>query len=114
MIDEKVLLSKVTTKFLQNLVDDVPGSFDKKKRIKQIFKQTFDYAISIGYVSENPATGVKLSKPPKTIEDFENITQKYLEKDELYRLLKEMNRHSVSKKNCIACRIYGLQWMPIW
>ena len=98
VIDEKVLLSKVNTKFLQNLVDDIPGSFDKKKRIKQIFKQTFDYAISIGYVSENPATGVKLSKPPKTLEDFENITQKYLEKDELYRLLKEMNRHNVSKK----------------
>ncbi|MGT2793267.1 tyrosine-type recombinase/integrase [Streptococcus pasteurianus] len=98
VIDEAVLLSKVTTKFLQNLIDNISGSYEKKKRIRQILKQTFDYAISIGYVSENPATGVKLSKPPKTIEDFENVTQKYLERDELDRLLKELNRRKSSKK----------------
>ncbi len=98
IIDKDILLSKVTTKFLQSLIDDIQGSYENKKRIRQILKQTFDYAISLGYISENPATTVKLAKPPKTIEDFENVTQKYLERDELYRLLKELYRRNSSKK----------------
>ncbi|HFU4464099.1 TPA: tyrosine-type recombinase/integrase [Streptococcus suis] len=108
IIDPDVKIAKVTAKYAQSIIDSIDGSYDKKKRCRQLLKQTFDYAISLEYVPSNPIINTLLAKPVKTIADFENITQKYLEKDELRELIDEMYRGKGAKKMAYLAEFLSL------
>ncbi|HFD5397005.1 TPA: tyrosine-type recombinase/integrase [Streptococcus pyogenes] len=108
LIGPEVMIAKITTKYLQSIIDKIPGSYDKRKRARQLLKQTFDYAIALEYVSINPVISTQLAKPVKTIKDFEDVAQKFLEKDELKRLLDEMYRRKGSIKMAYLAEFMSL------
>ena len=56
----------------------------------------FDYAVSLEIIENNPARKIVLNKPRKTAEELEAVENKYLEPDELNRLLKEFYRKPIT------------------
>lgn len=52
----------------------------------------FDYAVEKNIISDNPARRAKLPKNKKTLDDWQKVTQKYLEEYEIKPLLKELYR----------------------
>ena len=70
--------------------EDVSRS--KLERYKMILNLTLDYAVNMEYISDNPARRAKLPKLVKTLEDLEKTEKKFLEPDELKRLLDELYR----------------------
>lgn len=89
-IDTKI--TKIDVFYVQNYLDNLPGSPNKKERNKSMLNLVFDYAISMNIIKENPARAAKLPQNKKTMEDWKKISNKYLEEDELRALLKELQR----------------------
>lgn len=82
-----VLIRNTDTKFFQDFINDLPHSWEYKKKFKSVLNMSFTYAQDMGMIDENPINRVKVVKPPLTKENFENIESKYLEEKEVYQLL---------------------------
>ena len=82
-----VLIRNTDTKFFQDFINDLPHSWEYKKKFKSVLNMSFTYAQDMGMIDENPINRVKVVKPPLTKENFENIESKYLEEREVYQLL---------------------------
>ena len=85
-----VKVSKIDPKYVQNYLDKLDCSRNKKERNKSILNLAFDYAIDLGIIKDNPARRAKLPRVKKTLEDWKKVEQKYLEEDEIKMLLKEL------------------------
>lgn len=89
-IDVKV--TNIDPKYVQNYLDNLKGSRNKKERTKTLLNQAFDYAVSLNIIQDNPARRAKLPRVKKTLEDWKKIEQKYLEENEIQPFLKEFRR----------------------
>lgn len=92
--DLTVKVSNMDTKYIQRFLNGLELSRSKMERYKLILNLSLDYAVNLGYIEDNPARRAKLPKLVKTIEDLEKTEKKFLEEDELKRLLDELYRIS--------------------
>lgn len=90
--DLTVKVSNIDTKYIQRFLNGLELSRSKLERYKLILNLSLDYAVNLGYIEDNPARRAKLPKLIKTIEDLEKTEKKFLEEDELKRLLAELYR----------------------
>ncbi|MGV3285769.1 tyrosine-type recombinase/integrase, partial [Streptococcus agalactiae] len=89
-IDIKVV--NIDPKYVQTYLDNLDCSRNKKERNKSMLNLIFDYAVSLDIIKDNPARRAKLPRIKKTLEDWKKIEEKYLEEEEIKRLLKELFR----------------------
>lgn len=90
--DLSVKVSNIDTKYIQRFLNNLDLSRSKMERYKLILNLSLDYAVNLEYIEDNPARRAKLPKLVKTIEDLEKTEKKFLEEDELKRLLSELYR----------------------
>lgn len=96
LVNKKILadalVSKITTRIIQDALDDIyyedNYSFSTTKQSKSLLRIMFVYAKTNEYVTSNPVDSIRLVAKPVTYEDKEKIETKYLEKSELTALLK--------------------------
>lgn len=82
----------IDPRYVQNYLDNLDCSRNKKERNKSMLNLIFDYAVSLDIIKDNPARRAKLPKIKKTLNDWKKIEEKYLEEEEIKRLLKELFR----------------------
>lgn len=87
-VDTKV--TKIDPLYVQKYLDSLKGSRSKKERHKSILNLAFDYAVDKNILPDNPARRARLPKQKKTMDDWQRVASKYLEKHELQDLLKEL------------------------
>ena len=90
--DTEIKVKNIDTKYIQRFLNDLDISRSKLERYKMILNLSFDYAVNLEYIKDNPARRAKLPKQIKTIEELEKTEKKFLEEDELKRLLEELYR----------------------
>lgn len=88
--DTKV--AKINPLYIQRYLDNLKGSRSKKERHKSMLNLAFDYAVEKNILTDNPARRARLPKQKKTLDDWQKVASKYLEKQELQDLLKELYR----------------------
>lgn len=86
--DTKV--TKIDPLYIQKYLDSLEGSRSKKERHKSMLNLVFDYAVEKNILTDNPARRARLPKQKKTLDDWQRVASKYLEKNELQDLLKEL------------------------
>jgi prophage ps2 probable integrase len=86
--DTKV--TKIDPLYIQKYLDNLDGSRSKKERHKSMLNLVFDYAVEKNILTDNPARRARLPKQKKTLDDWQKVASKYLEKHELQDLLKEL------------------------
>ncbi|MFR3361844.1 MAG: tyrosine-type recombinase/integrase [Enterococcus canintestini] len=91
-IDKNTLAKNADTKLFQNFFDDLDYSNDYIAGIKSQLNNIFKYAYRMEYVSKNPLEKVQISYTKKDDAAREKIDNKYLEKDEAEKLIKELYR----------------------
>ena len=89
-IDIKVV--NIDPKYVQNYLDNLDCSRNKKERNKSMLNLAFDYAVDLDIIKDNPARRTKLPRIKKTLEDWKKIEEKYLEEEEIKPLLEELCR----------------------
>ena len=89
-IDIKVV--NIDPKYVQNYLDNLDCSRNKKERNKSMLNLAFDYAVDLDIIKDNPARRAKLPRIKKTLEDWKKIEEKYLEEEEIKPLLEELCR----------------------
>lgn len=82
--------TKIDPLYIQKYLDSLEGSRSKKERHKSMLNLVFDYAVEKNILTDNPARRARLPKQKKTLDDWQKIASKYLEKQELQDLLKEL------------------------
>lgn len=92
VFDLSLKIRNVDAKYIQRFLNECEASRSKLERYKMILNLSFDYAVNMEYISDNPARRAKLPKLVKTLEDLEKTEKKFLEPDELKRLLDELYR----------------------
>lgn len=86
--DTKV--TKIDPLYIQKYLDNLDGSRSKKERHKSMLNLVFDYAVEKNILTDNPARRARLPKQKKSLDDWQRVASKYLEKHELQDLLKEL------------------------
>lgn len=81
-------ISKTDPQFFQRYLNSLQFSYSQNQKYKSVLKMAFDYAVSMGYLTDNPLVKTKIPKPPVTLETYARIEESYLEKEEVDRLLK--------------------------
>ena len=89
-IDIKVV--NIDPKYVQNYLDNLDCSRNKKERNKSMLNLAFDYAVDLDIIKDNPARRAKLPRIKKTLEDWKKIEEKYLEEEEIKPLPEELCR----------------------
>lgn len=87
-----VKVVNIDPKYVQNYLDNLDCSRNKKERHKSMLNLAFDYAVDLNIIKDNPSRRAKLPRIKKTLEDWKKIEEKYLEEDEIQPLLKELYR----------------------
>lgn len=91
-IDKETLAKNADTKLFQTFFDGLDYSNDYVSSIKSQLNSVFKYAYRMGYIKENPLDKVQISYSKKDDAAREKIENKYLEKDEAEKLIKELYR----------------------
>ncbi|WP_270344603.1 tyrosine-type recombinase/integrase [Enterococcus thailandicus] len=86
-INTDALIRNADTKFYQEFINDLTQSYEYKKKFRSVLKMALDYAVDMGMISINPVTRTKIPKPALTKDTYEGVEDKYLEEDEMARLL---------------------------
>ncbi|HFU4450944.1 TPA: tyrosine-type recombinase/integrase [Streptococcus suis] len=87
-----VKVVNIDPKYVQNYLDNLDCSRNKKERNKSMLNIAFDYAVDLDIIKDNPARRAKLPRIKKTLEDWKKIEEKYLEENEIKPLLEELCR----------------------
>lgn len=103
-----VHIANIDTLYTQRYFDSLPSFKYKHKHLKGILRQCFDYAIDMNFIKENPITRVRLPKQKQTLEELQQINQKYLEEDELRRLLAELYSNSRTYRVALMAEFLSL------
>ncbi|MFX3645198.1 tyrosine-type recombinase/integrase [Streptococcus suis] len=105
-IDIKVV--SIDPKYVQNYLDNLDCSRNKKERNKSMLNLAFDYAVDLDIIKDNPARRAKLPRIKKTLEDWKKIEEKYLEEDEIKPLLKELFRRPSTYRTALLAEFMSL------
>ena len=87
-----VKIGNIDTRYIQNFLNNLEVTRSKLERFKSILNLTFDYALALDYIKDNPARRAKLPKMLKTIDDYQKTAKKFLEDTELKKLIEELYR----------------------
>lgn len=87
-INLKSKISKTDPQFFQRYLNTLDFSYSQNLKYRSVLKMAFDYAVDMGYLTDNPLIKTKIPKPPVTLETYAKIEDSYLEKEEVDRLLK--------------------------
>ncbi|HFU3841877.1 TPA: tyrosine-type recombinase/integrase [Streptococcus suis] len=105
-IDIKVV--NIDPKYVQNYLDNLDCSRNKKERNKSMLNLAFDYAVDLDIIKDNPARRAKLPRIKKTLEDCKKVEEKYLEEDEIKPLLKELFRRPSTYRTALLAEFMSL------
>lgn len=86
-INTDALIRNTDTKFYQEFINELTQSYEYKKKFRSVLKMALDYAVDMEMISINPVTRTKVPKPALTKDTYEGVEDKYLEEDEMARLL---------------------------
>lgn len=86
-INTEALIRNTDTKFYQDFINGLTQSYEYKKKFRSVLKMALDYAVDLEMINMNPIVRTKVPKPALTKETYENVENKYLEEDEMNRLL---------------------------
>ena len=98
----------IDPKYVQNYLDNLDCSRNKKERNKSMLNLAFDYAIDLDITKDNPARRAKLPRIKKTLEDWKKVEEKYLEEDEIKPLLKELFRRPSTYRSALLAEFMSL------
>ncbi|MCK3936278.1 site-specific integrase [Streptococcus suis] len=98
----------IDPKYVQNYLDNLDCSRNKKERNKSMLNLAFDYAVDLDIIKDNPARRAKLPRIKKTLEDWKKIEEKYLEEDEIKPLLKELFRRPSTYRTALLAEFMSL------
>ncbi|WP_105117516.1 tyrosine-type recombinase/integrase [Streptococcus suis] len=105
-LDIKVV--NIDPKYVQNYLDNLNCSRNKKERTKSMLNLAFDYAVDLDIIKDNPSRRAKLPRIKKTLEDWKKIEEKYLEEDEIKPLLKELFRRPSTYRTALLAEFMSL------
>ncbi|HFI0052536.1 TPA: tyrosine-type recombinase/integrase [Streptococcus suis] len=105
-IDIKVV--NIDPKYVQNYLDNLDCSRNKKERNKSMLNLAFDYAVDLDIIKDNPARRAKLPRIKKTLEDWKKVEEKYLEEDEKKPQLKELFRRPSTYRTALLAEFMSL------
>ncbi|BCP60312.1 tyrosine-type recombinase/integrase [Streptococcus parasuis] len=105
-LDIKVV--NIDPKYVQNYLDNLDCSRNKKERTKSMLNLAFDYAVDLDIIKDNPSRRAKLPRIKKTLEDWKKIEEKYLEEDEIKPLLKELFRRPSTYRAALLAEFMSL------
>lgn len=89
-LDQDALLKNLDTKYYQDFINTLGRyAYSYRKKFKVVLNMAYNYAMDMGIVEANPITRVKVPKPAVTKETYAKIETKYLEQEEMDRLLKQ-------------------------
>ncbi|HEM3626011.1 TPA: site-specific integrase [Streptococcus suis] len=103
-----VKVVNIDPKYVQNYLDSLDCSRNKKERNKSMLNLAFDYAVDLDIIKDNPARRAKLPRIKKTLEDWKKIEEKYLEEDEIKPLLKELFRRPSTYRTALLAEFMSL------
>lgn len=103
-----VKVVNIDPKYVQNYLDNLDCSRNKKERNKSMLNLAFDYAVNLDIIKDNPARRAKLPRIKKTLEDWKKIEEKYLEEDEIKPLLKELFRRPSTYRTALLAEFMSL------
>lgn len=86
-INTEALIRNTDTKFYQDFINGLTQSYEYKKKFRSVLKMALDHAVDLEMINMNPVVRTKVPKPALTKETYENVEDKYLEEDEMNRLL---------------------------
>lgn len=98
----------IDPKYVQNYLDNLDCSRNKKERTKSMLNLAFDYAVDLDIIKDNPSRRAKLPRIKKTLEDWKKIEEKYLEEDEIKPLLKELFRRPSTYRTALLAEFMSL------
>ncbi|HHT7813580.1 TPA: tyrosine-type recombinase/integrase [Streptococcus suis] len=105
-LDIKIV--NIDPKYVQNYLDNLDCSRNKKERTKSMLNLAFDYAVDLDIIKDNPSRRAKLPRIKKTLEDWKKIEEKYLEEDEIKPLLKELFRRPSTYRTALLAEFMSL------
>lgn len=101
-IDTDDLIKNIDTKYLQTVIDKLyyedEYSYSTVKNCRSIINSILNYALDMEFINSNPTTRVKISKKKATVLDKEKIGNKFLEKEEVKKILDVMRYEFKSKR----------------
>ncbi|HHG6293999.1 TPA: tyrosine-type recombinase/integrase [Streptococcus suis] len=103
-----VKVVNIDPKYVQNYLDNLDCSRNKKERTKSMLNLAFDYAVDLDIIKDNPSRRAKLPRIKKTLEDWKKIEEKYLEEDEIKPLLKELFRRPSTYRTALLAEFMSL------
>ena len=98
-VNKDVLISRMTVRYMQNLMNELNYSNSYLTHIKSVFNSVFEYGEKIGALDNSPMPKVKLNYKAKSLEDFKSTNDKYLTVDEAENLISALK----SSKRVIHC-----------
>ncbi|MFZ6624464.1 tyrosine-type recombinase/integrase [Vagococcus fluvialis] len=106
-IDVNIIINNLDVKYIQSIIDKLyyedEYSFSTVKQCRSIINSILEYAVDLEYINYNPTSKTKLIKKKETLEQQIKISDKFLEKDELSRILKVLRNdfHSYTYANLV-------------
>lgn len=89
-----IKIKNITPKYAQQYFTTSTANHIKLRKHKSILSMVFNYALDMELIQSNPIERVKLPKKIISYEEMERIEDKYLEQDELQRLLEAMRNYN--------------------
>lgn len=103
-----IKIVNIDPKYVQNYLDTLDCSRNKKERNKSMLNLAFDYALDLDIIKDNPARRAKLPRIKKTLEDWKKVEEKYLDEDEIKPLLKELYRRPSTYRTALLAEFMSL------
>lgn len=89
-----IKIKNITPKYAQQYFTTSTANHIKLRKHKSVLSMVFNYALDMELITSNPMDRVRLPKKVTTYEEMESISNKYLEQDELQRLLEAMKQYN--------------------
>lgn len=86
-INTEAVVRNTDTKFYQDFLNELTQSYEYKKKFRSVLKMALDYAVDMEMIKINPINRAKVPKPALTKETYERVEDKYLEEEEINKLL---------------------------
>ena len=86
-INTAAVVRNTDTKFYQDFLNELTQSYEYKKKFRSVLKMALDYAVDMEMINLNPISRTKVPKPALTKETYEKVEDKYLEEEEINKLL---------------------------
>lgn len=101
-INDDYIVQRIKTPYLQSCIDKMyyedEYSLSTVKQAKSALSVIFEFAIERGIVEDNPVIRVKIKPKPIKYDEIINVSDMYLEKEEISALIKSMRNRKSTKR----------------